>query len=123
MKSKFADYFAPFLDDITHNIHARFDVYTVDDHLLSKFQIMHPANWPKFLNAQLGLPNADTPHSLDPLETLRSYGNEKLEQLLLKSPHEGIGNYFTDDEIVQMKAEWPGFKVAMNAEESPSALY
>ena len=37
VKSKFADYFAPFLDDITHNIHARFDVYTVDDHLLSKF--------------------------------------------------------------------------------------
>ena len=81
VKSKFADYFALFLDDITHNIHARFDVYTVDDHLLSK--------------------------------------------LFLKSPHEGIGNYFTDDEIVQMKAEWPGFKVAMraHAEESPIALY
>ena len=97
MKSKFADYFEPFLDDITHNIYARFDVCTLDDQLLSKFQIMHPGNWPKFLNAQLGLPNADTPHSLDPLESLRRYGNEKLEQLLLKSPYEGIENYFTDE--------------------------
>ena len=62
---------------------------------------------------------------VDPLGALRSYGNAQLEQLLQRSPHKGIGDFFTDEEIQQIKTEWPAFKVQMRAQakEAPITFY
>jgi hypothetical protein len=85
-----------FLDDLKHNLLVRFGPYTHPGCLLSKFQIFHPKNWPV--------------HDED---MLRAYGNEQLKELLLKSPNEGIGDFFTTEEIRLIRNLWPLFKVTI----------
>ena len=110
-KLKCVRWFGPFIDDIQHNLAVRFGIFVNNGEFLSLFKIFNPANWPT-----------------EDAALLRNYGSTQLEELLQKSPDSGIGDYFSAEEIANIKTEWPGFKIrmkdfAIRNDKGPLAFY
>ena len=44
---------------------------------------------------------------------MRAYGNNSLQELLNISPNEGVGDFFSQEEIRKIRHLWPLFKVTL----------
>ena len=86
IQQQFQSLVGDFLGDLKHTLKVRFGIYTDPESLLSKFQIFNPNNWP-----------------INDEDALRAYGNNSLQELLNTSPNEGVGDFFSQEEIREIR--------------------